>query len=105
MVGGRTAWLKDETQERVQDQPQEQQQGRGGAQAATGTGGEGTEGGARGKHCAGKMGAEGEEECKEVRRVRRSVNQNLGRAYCWATCVETGQPCTEKVRCPKRGEE
>ena len=33
----------------------------------------------------------------EVRRRRRNVNQNLGTAYCWATCQETGEPCTEKV--------
>uniref|UniRef100_A0A7S2SWN3 SET domain-containing protein n=1 Tax=Chloropicon primus TaxID=1764295 RepID=A0A7S2SWN3_9CHLO len=32
---------------------------------------------------------------EEKRRLRRRVNQNLGRAYCWATCVETGEPCVE----------
>ena len=31
------------------------------------------------------------------RRTRRSVNQNLGRTFCWATCSDTGQPCENKV--------
>eukprot|EP00213_Chloropicon_mariensis_P001420 CAMPEP_0197480256 /NCGR_PEP_ID=MMETSP1309-20131121/39988_1 /TAXON_ID=464262 /ORGANISM="Genus nov. species nov., Strain RCC998" /LENGTH=275 /DNA_ID=CAMNT_0043022177 /DNA_START=43 /DNA_END=870 /DNA_ORIENTATION=+ len=34
---------------------------------------------------------------QEVRKLRRKVNQNSGRSYCWATCVETNQPCTERV--------
>ena len=32
-----------------------------------------------------------------VRKRRRTVNQNLGRAYCWATDLKTGEPCPCKV--------
>jgi hypothetical protein len=28
-----------------------------------------------------------------VRKRRRTVNQNLGRTYCWATDLKTGEPC------------
>ncbi|WZN60010.1 hypothetical protein HKI87_02g15380 [Chloropicon roscoffensis] len=30
------------------------------------------------------------------RRLRRNINQNLGRDYCWATEAATGQPCTSR---------
>jgi hypothetical protein len=45
----------------------------------------------------GKPEADQKEKKKPRRRLRRSVNQNLGKFWCWATDPNTGQPCTCEV--------